>query len=185
MTRLVLIGAPGAGKGTQGELLAQRWGLSHIATGDLLRAEVQAGSGLGQEVGGYLDTGTLVPDQVLLDLVLPLVHRAATGAGYLLDGFPRSVDQARRLDELAGAEAAVQRVLFLDVPRPELVARLLHRAAEQDRSDDTEEVIVRRLRVFDELTAPLIGYYRDAGLLSIIDASGSVQQVLAATLAAL
>jgi adenylate kinase len=166
--RLVLIGAPGSGKGTQGERLAAETGAKHIATGDLLRAEVQAGTELGQAVARYLDGGSLVPDEVLLKLVLPLLD-GHTGAGYILDGFPRSVSQASRFDELVAAPARLQAAVFLEVPRAELVSRLLRRAAEQGRSDDTEEVVVRRLQVFDEQTSPLIDYYRRAGLLTSID----------------
>lgn len=175
--RLVLIGAPGSGKGTQGQRLARSSGARHIATGDLLREQVQESTRLGREVAGYLDSGTLVPDRVLLELVLPLVREAAGGPGYILDGFPRSVAQAEAFDELGGPAVAVQSAVYLQVPRDQLVFRLLGRAAEQGRSDDTEEVIRRRLQIFDTATSPLIEYYRQAGVLSVIDASTSIEQV--------
>lgn len=183
--RLVLLGAPGSGKGTQGQRLAARSGAEHIATGDLLRAQVQQGTELGKQVAGYLDSGALVPDQVLLELAWPLVRAAARGAGYILDGYPRSVAQAIQFDRLAATEAPIESVFFLRVPRDELVARLLRRAAEQDRSDDTEEVILHRLRVFDSQTSPLVDYYRRAGLLTMIEAGAAADDVAAVLLAAL
>jgi adenylate kinase len=175
--RLVLIGAPGSGKGTQGQRLAESSGARHIATGDLLRAQVQAKTDLGREVAAHLDAGTLVPDRVLLELVMPLARDAVGQQGYILDGFPRSVAQAEAFDALGGTDLAVQSVLYLEVPREQLVSRLLGRAAEQGRSDDTEEVIRRRLQVFDTDTSPLIEYYRRSGLLVVIDASPAVEQV--------
>ena len=174
---LVLLGAPGSGKGTQAVRLAADTGARHISTGDLLRAEVAAGSRLGQRVAGYLDAGELVPDEVLLELTLPLVEQAAGEQGYLLDGFPRSVDQARQLAEGAGDGVGVNRVVFLAVPRDELVRRLLRRAAEQGRSDDTAEVIHRRLQVFDEETRPLLDHYRAAGLLTAVDGNADPDEV--------
>ncbi len=177
--KVVIIGAPGSGKGTQGERLARRSGAQHIATGDLLRAEVQADTALGHEVAGYLDSGALVPDQILLDLTMPLIEAAAASAGYILDGFPRSLAQAVRFDELASVPVAIESVLFFDAPRPVLVERLLRRAAQQGRTDDTEDVIVKRLAVFDSETSPLIDYYRRRGLLRVIEASGPVDEVSA------
>ena len=169
MLRLVMLGAPGSGKGTQASRLAETTGARHISTGELLRAEVAAGSELGHRVAGYLDAGELVPDEVLLGLTLPLVEAAAASSGYLLDGFPRSVEQAGELADRVSPDAAVSRVIFLAVPREELVSRLLGRAAEQDRSDDTAEVIHRRLQVLEEETSSLVDYYRRAGLLATVD----------------
>jgi len=183
--RLVLLGAPGSGKGTQAVRLAEGTGARHISTGDLLRAEVAAGSALGHRVAGYLDAGELVPDDVLLELTLPLVERAATEHGYLLDGFPRSVEQARELAARASDRAGVKRAVFLSVPRDELVRRLLQRAAEQGRSDDTAEVIDRRLRVFDEETRPLLEHYRAAGLLATVDGNAEPDEVARRVRAAL
>ena len=177
MLRLVMLGAPGSGKGTQASRLAETTGAQHISTGDLLRAEVAAGSPLGRRVTGYLDAGELVPDEILLDLTLPLVEAAATAHGYLLDGFPRSVEQARGLAARASEKAAVGKVIFLSVPRADLVDRLLRRAAEQNRSDDTAEVIHRRLQVFEEETSSLIDYYRRAGLLATVDGAADPAEV--------
>jgi adenylate kinase len=183
--RVVLLGAPGSGKGTQASRLAADTGARHISTGDLLRAEVAAGSRLGHRVAEYLDAGELVPDQVLLQLTLPLVEAAAADHGYLLDGYPRSVEQARELAAGVSAAAGVTRVIFLSVPRDELVGRLLRRAAEQGRSDDTAEVIHRRLQVFDSETDPLVDYYRRAGLLAAVDGDAEPDQVARRVRAAL
>ncbi len=181
--RVLLIGPPGSGKGTQGERLAQRLGVEHIAAGDLLRAEVAAGTEIGREVAELLDRGDLVPDRIMLDLLLPKVTAAATAGGYLLDGFPRSVEQAvaaRTLAEQAGAgpDAAV----YLDVAREELTRRILRRAEQQGRADDNEHTVANRLHVFDEATRPLIEYYRARGLLHMIDASRDEDTVTAAIL---
>lgn len=174
---VVLLGAPGSGKGTQAVRLAADTGARHISSGDLLRAEVAAGSPLGHRVTEYLNAGELVPDDVLLELTLPLVERAAADHGYLLDGFPRSVEQARELTARASDRARVNRAVFLSVPRDQLVRRLLQRAAEQGRSDDTAEVIHRRLQVFDEETRPLLDHYRRAGLLATVDGDADPDEV--------
>jgi adenylate kinase len=183
---VLLIGPPGAGKGTQGERLAQRLGLQHIAAGDLLRAEVAAGSAVGEEVRSYLDSGELVPDALILELLLPKVLAAAAESGYLLDGFPRSVAQAQEARTLANrGNASPDVVLYLDVPRDELVRRILARAAEQGRSDDNPSTVRNRLEVFDEVTRPLIDYYRGRGLLRVIDANRDPDAVTAEILSAL
>lgn len=181
--RVLLIGPPGSGKGTQGERLASRLGVEHIAAGDLLRAEVKAQTPLGQEVAELLERGDLVPDETIIELVLPRVVAAAKSGGYLLDGFPRTVDQAveaRNLAEQSGA--APDAVVYLDVPREELVRRILHRAQQQGRADDNERTVANRLQVFDEATRPLVDYYRERGLLHMIDAAREADTVTTAIL---
>ncbi|HKF33645.1 MAG TPA: adenylate kinase [Jatrophihabitantaceae bacterium] len=183
---VLLIGPPGSGKGTQGERLAKRLGIEHIAAGDLLRAEVEAGTPLGEKVRDYLDRGELVPDELVTELVLPRVQAAARNGGYLLDGYPRSVGQAREARRLAEEEGfSADAAIYLDAPREELIARLLARARIEGRSDDTRDVICNRLAVFDEATAPLIDYYRSRGLLRVVDASRSADEVTEAILAEL
>src|SRR5690348_4733525 len=148
---VLLIGPPGSGKGTQGERLAQRLGLEHIAAGDLLRAEVSAGTPLGRQVADMMQRGELVPDVVVLSLLMPKVLDASESNGYLLDGFPRSVEQAveaRKLAEKAGA--GPDAVIYLDAPRDELVRRILARAAVEGRADDNPQTVHNRLEVFDE-----------------------------------
>jgi adenylate kinase len=184
--KLLLIGPPGSGKGTQGELLSNRFGLVHIAAGDLLRAEVEAATPIGKEVASYLDQGELVPDQVIIDLLMPVVIAAVAKRGYVLDGFPRSVGQAqvaRGMAEEAGATPDA--VIYLEASRAELVRRILARAEIEGRSDDTEEVIHNRLQVFDEATHPLVDYYRGRGLLHTVDANQSEEQVAAEIIAAI
>ena len=183
---VLLIGPPGSGKGTQGERLAERLGLEHIAAGDLLRAEVAAGTPLGRQVSEYMTRGDLVPDVVILSLLMPRVLAAAESNGYLLDGFPRSVQQAveaRTLAERAGA--APDAVVYLDAPRDELVRRILARAEIEGRADDNPETVTNRLHVFDEATRPLVDYYRERGLLKVINANQGEDEVTAEIIATL
>ena len=184
--KLLLIGPPGSGKGTQGVRLSERFGVEHIAAGDLLRHEVETQTPLGQQVADYLDRGELVPDQLIIDLVMPKVLAAAAANGYVLDGFPRSVGQAVEARRLAEREdSAATAAVFLDAPEDELADRLLKRAMTEGRSDDTAEVIHTRLRVFNEVTQPLLDFYADRGLLHVVDATKSVDDVTAAIIEAL
>lgn len=170
--KLLLIGPPGSGKGTQGERLAQRFNIEHIAAGDLLRAEVKAQTPLGQQAEQIMQRGDLVPDEIINELILPRVLAAAEDHGYVLDGFPRSVAQAIEARKLADREGAgPQAAIYLDVPRDELMRRILGRAAEEGRVDDNEETVANRLRVFDDATEPLVDYYRNRRLLHVIDAA--------------
>lgn len=181
---VLLIGPPGSGKGTQGAVLAQRLGVLHIAAGDLLRAEVEQASPVGRRVQAMMARGELVPDLIILALVLPAVIQAVDQGGYVLDGYPRSVPQAeltRDLSDSLGLRADL--VVYLDVAREELMARILARAATEGRADDTEEVVRHRLQVFEEATSPLVAYYRELGVLRVVDANGPVEQVTQAVLA--
>jgi adenylate kinase len=170
--RLLLIGAPGAGKGTQAELLAKRFGIAHISSGDLLRQHVKDQTSLGQKIKSYVDKGDLVPDGVVMDMLRKPVVAAAKAGGYVLDGFPRTVEQAKASFPTAHALGIeVQAAVHLDVPREELVRRLLSR---QRGSDDTKEVIGHRLHVYLERTVPLLEYYADREWMFAVDgASGS------------
>lgn len=183
---VLLIGPPGSGKGTQGERLADRLGLEHLAAGDLLRAEVDNGTPLGRRVEEMMRKGELVPDTVIISLLMPRVLAASEANGYLLDGFPRSVEQAveaRKLAELA--DAGPDAVIYLDAPRDELVRRILARAEIEGRADDNPETVNNRLRVFEEATQPLVDYYRERGLLHIVNADQDEDQVTADILDAL
>jgi adenylate kinase len=180
-----MIGAPGSGKGTQGQRLAERFGVTHIASGDLLRAQVRAQTELGRLAAGYLDSGRLVPDELVFDLVLPAVLAAAQAGGYVLDGFPRSVGQAVKAEVLAADSAGPERVIFLAVPEQVLVQRLLARAAGAGRSDDTPAVITDRLRVFESETKPLVDHYRARGLLREVAADLPEDEVAEAIVAVL
>ena len=166
--RLLLIAAPGGGKGTQGELLAARFGVQHISSGDVLRAAADAGTPAGREAAAYQRRGDLVPDQIVFDLLIPVVAAAAARGGYILDGFPRTLPQAMKAAEIGlERDLTLDAAVYLHVPEPVLVERLLARA----RPDDTPEVIEHRLQVFADTTSPLIDYYRrDRGILVEVDA---------------
>jgi adenylate kinase len=183
---VLLIGPPGSGKGTQGERLAERLGIEHLAAGDLLRAEVAKDTPLGRRVADMMTRGDLVPDAVIISLLMPRVLAANDANGYLLDGFPRSVEQAveaRKLAELA--EAGPDAVIYLDAPREELVRRILARAEVEGRADDNPETVENRLRVFDEATRPLVEHYRERGLLHVVNADQHEDEVTADILKAL
>ncbi len=183
---VLLIGPPGSGKGTQGERLAAERGWAHIATGDLLRAEVTAGTDLGRRVAEIMQRGDLVGDELMIELVLPKVREAADTGGYVLDGFPRSVTQAKQAHELISTtNARPDIVLYLDVSHDELIRRILERAGVEGRSDDNAETVANRLKVFDEATRPLVDFYRDRGLLAAIDGAHSPDEVAAAINAAI
>ena len=165
--RLLLIGAPGAGKGTQAQRLAERFGIAHISSGDLLRQHVRDHTSLGQTIKCYLDNGDLVPDGAVMDMLRKPVVAAAEAGGYVLDGFPRTVEQAKAAFTVAqslGAE--VQAAVHLDVPREELVRRLLARGR---GSDDTQATIEHRLQVYLDSTVPLLEYYAGREWMFIVD----------------
>jgi adenylate kinase len=184
--RVVLMGPPGAGKGTQAVIVAQRLGIPHVSTGDIFRANVAGGTELGLEAQKYMDAGEYVPDSVTNEMVRDRLAQPDAAQGFLLDGYPRTLSQ---VDELAAmlAEngAALDTVIELTVDTDEVVGRLVKRALEQGRSDDTEEVIRRRQELFAEQTAPLTAVYAEQGVLVRVDGMGSVDDVTARLLAAL
>jgi adenylate kinase len=167
MVRIVMLAPPGAGKGTHGTWLTQQTGAAHISSGELLRAEVVRGSGLGRQVAAYTERGDLVPDDLIFSILIPAIVAAAreTG-GYVLDGFPRTMPQALRAAQF-GAELDLRAdgVIYLTAPEEELVTRMLDRAQRDGRVDDTIGVIRHRLAVFTRETAPVVDYYRGRGLL--------------------
>lgn len=167
--RLLLIGAPGSGKGTQAVQLAQRLRITHISSGDLLRQHVTEGTTLGQAVQKYVSRGDLVPDQIVLDMLRKPIVTASESGGYVLDGFPRTVEQAKVAYDTAKAlGVAVQIAIHLDVPDDELVRRLLARGR---GSDDTQDVIEHRLEVYAAKTQPMLVYYSEREQLVIVDGS--------------
>lgn len=173
--RLLLIGAPGAGKGTQAERLAERFGTTHISSGDLLRQHVKNHTSIGQTIKSYLDHGELVPDGVVMDMLRKPVVAAAEAGGYVLDGFPRTVEQARASFPTAHALGVeVQVAVHLDVMRTELVRRLL---AGRRGTEDTEAVIERRLQVYLDKTVPLLEYYADREWMFTVDGAQSPDAV--------
>jgi len=179
---LVLLGPPGSGKGTQASRLAAKYGIPAIATGDILRAQVEAGTPLGVQVKAYLDRGELAPDSLVIDIIRHRLADPDTLRGFILDGFPRTVRQAEALDVLLiELERPLDAVLYLDVDRQALLDRLGHRAEIDQRSDDRPDVIAHRIDVFLDQTAPLIDYYRQQSKLRLIDGTQSPEQVAAAS----
>lgn len=184
--RLLLVAPPGAGKGTQAARLAAHYGIAHLASGDLLRKEVAAGTEIGLMVADYVRRGDLVPDELVIEMLTGPVLEAANHGGYVLDGFPRTLPQAedayRVAQQVEGIE--LQAVVHLEVSRDELRRRLLARAEREGRTDDTEAVIAHRLEVFDSETAPLLFFYAERGLVVDIDGEQTVDRVFADIVAA-
>ena len=175
---LILLGPPGAGKGTQAERLREDFALPHISTGDMLRAEVAAGSDLGLAAKRYMDAGEYVPDEVTNLMVRNRIDEADARPGFLLDGYPRTLAQVTELDGMiAFTGHQLDAVVVLTVDSEELVQRLLQRAQTDGRTDDTEEVIRRRQEVYAEQTEPLIEVYRGRGILVEVDGMGEVDEV--------
>jgi adenylate kinase len=176
--RIVLLGPPGAGKGTQAARVACRFGAPHIATGDIFRANVASGTELGRAAQEYMDRGDLVPDDVVIAMVMERLAADDCEAGFVLDGFPRTVNQAEALDlQLADLGAPLHAVLCFEAAEEELLRRLAGRAAAQHRADDAEQTIRHRLEVFASKTRPLIDYYAHRGLLINVDAIGPIEVV--------
>lgn len=176
--KIIFLGPPGAGKGTQAKLLAAKHQLAHISTGDMLRAAVAEGSELGKQVKGILDSGQLVSDALIVQLIEDRVKKSDCARGYILDGFPRTVPQAEALKAmLAAAGTSISAVVSFELSEESVLGRLTHRAGVEARADDSAEVQRERLRVYREQTSPLIQYYTNAKLLRSVDASGSVDDV--------
>jgi len=172
--RSVLLGAPGSGKGTQAQRVVHRYQLAYIATGDLLRAEVAAGTPLGKQAKELIAQGEFVPDEIVLGMITEHLAKDDTSHGFILDGFPRNRHQAEALDGVLNkAQLPLNRVIFLDVDYGEIMTRLLAR----HRADDTEEVIRHRLEVYEAQTTPLIDYYRQQGILRTIHGVGPIEAI--------
>ncbi|MEE4639070.1 MAG: adenylate kinase [Wenzhouxiangella sp.] len=176
--RIVLLGPPGSGKGTQAARLKDLLNVPHISTGDLLRAAVKAGTPLGLQAKAAMDAGELVSDELMLDLIEERLGQDDIANGYILDGYPRNLAQAEALDAvLSRIGQPVDKALALTVDEEQIVKRLAKRAAEEGRSDDTEEVVRNRLGVYRAQTAPVIGYYAERGLLVEVDGMGSIEDI--------
>jgi len=176
--RIVLLGAPGSGKGTQAALLAKELNLPHISTGELLRSAVKAGTELGLKAKAVIDRGELVSDEIMLDLLEERLSQKDAQTGFILDGYPRNTAQAEALDKLL--ERLIQPVdeaLQIDIDVEVVIARIAKRAAEEGRSDDSEEVARNRMHVYAEQTAPVVDYYAHKGVLSRVLGDGTIDEV--------
>ena len=175
-TRLLIIGPPGAGKGTQAARIAERYDVPAISTGDIFRANIQGGTELGQQVQAIIKAGELVPDSLTNEIVRDRLHPDDASRGFLLDGYPRNVEQVHALDGMLEGDA-LDAVVLLVADTDEVVARLLKRAEIEGREDDTEEVIRHRQEIYAEQTAPLIDLFTERGILVSVDGLGAIDEV--------
>mgnify|MGYP000548073145 CR=1 FL=1 len=178
MSRFLLIGPPGAGKGTQAARLAESYGIPAISTGDIFRYNVKNETELGKLAKSFMDRGEYVPDSVTNDLVRDRLNMDDAAPGFLLDGYPRTADQVNELDSILDEHGkSLDAVILLTADTDEVVRRLLNRAIEQGRADDTEDVIRRRLEVYEAETAPLTSVYASRGLVIMVDGLGAIDEV--------
>ena len=176
--RLLLLGAPGAGKGTQAERLVQKFGIPQISTGDMLRGAVAAATEVGVQAKGYMERGELVPDSVVIGVAEERLSQDDAKAGFILDGFPRTAAQAEALDALLSRLGVrLERCVALEVDEEAVIERLLKRAEIEGRSDDNEATIRNRMRVYREQTEPLVTYYRERRVLAEVDGMGAVEDI--------
>jgi len=179
MLNLVLFGPPGAGKGTQAEYLIKEYQLLHLSTGDLLRSEMNAGTKLGLEAKNYMEKGELVPDAVVIGMIKAKVEASEDAKGFIFDGFPRTVEQAKALDEVLDNNVTpVSGMLSLEVDRQELIRRLLNRGLGSGRADDQDQTVIEnRINVYNEKTAPLIDYYKKQSKHRGINGMGTIEEI--------
>jgi adenylate kinase len=184
--QVILLGPPGAGKGTQGHRLSAKYGIPEISTGDILRAAVREGTVLGKEAKSYMDRGALVPDTVIIGVIRERLSKQDAKKGFILDGFPRNVAQAEALTRmLQESSSALEHVISIEVPEDELLQRLVGRREVEGRHDDTDETIRHRLEVYRRETEPLIAYYRQQGLLRSLHGLGTIDEIFQRILAVL
>lgn len=178
MLNVVIFGAPGSGKGTQSERIVEKYGINHISTGDVLRAEIKNGTELGKTAKGYIDQGQLIPDELMIDILASVFDSFTDSKGVIFDGFPRTIAQAEALKNmLAQRKQDVSVMVDLDVPEDELMTRLIKRGKDSGRADDNEETIKKRLAVYNSQTAPLIDWYKKENKYKHINGLGSMEDI--------
>ena len=179
MLNIVIFGAPGSGKGTQSERIVEKYGINHISTGDVLRAEIKNGTELGKTAKGYIDQGQLIPDELMIDILGSVFDSFKDSKGVIFDGFPRTIAQAEALKKmLAERGQDVSVMVDLDVPEEELMVRLIKRGKDSGRADDNEETIKKRLHVYHSQTAPLIDWYKNEKKYQHINGLGTMEGIL-------
>lgn len=180
MLNIVIFGAPGSGKGTQSERIVEKYGINHISTGDVLRAEIKNGTELGKTAKGYIDQGQLIPDELMIDILASVFDSFKDSKGVIFDGFPRTIAQAEALKKmLAERGQDVSVMVDLDVPEEELMVRLIKRGKDSGRADDNEETIKKRLHVYHSQTAPLIDWYKNEKKYQHINGLGNMEGIFA------
>ena len=178
MMNIILFGPPGSGKGTQSVKLAEKYSLAHISTGDIFRSEIKNETTLGLKVKGIIEKGELVPDELLIDILRDAMEKYVNVSGFIFDGFPRTIPQAMDLDELMGTlKMGISMVIALDVEEEAVVKRLLKRAELEGRSDDNEDVIRNRMKIYREQTEPLIEYYNKKGIVRTVYGIGTIDDI--------
>ena len=176
--KLLIMGPPGVGKGTQASRIKSKLNIAHLSTGDILRTEIEKKTNIGVQAKLYMDAGKLVPDQVLLDIIQDSIKNPDCDAGYLLDGFPRTLPQAVGLEKIMqSTKHTLDMVISLTADENELVERLIKRGEESGRSDDTPEVIRDRQKIYWEQTAPLVDFYKNKGILKNVDGLGEISEI--------
>ena len=180
MLNIVIFGAPGSGKGTQSERIVEKYGINHISTGDVLRAEIKNGTELGKTAKGYIDQGQLIPDELMIDILASVFDSFKDSKGVIFDGFPRTIAQAEALKKmLAERGQDVSVMVDLEVPEDELMVRLIKRGKDSGRADDNEETIKKRLHVYHSQTAPLIDWYKNEKKYQHINGLGTMDGIFA------
>ena len=180
MLNIVIFGAPGSGKGTQSERIVEKYGINHISTGDVLRAEIKNGTELGKTAKGYIDQGQLIPDELMIDILASVFGSFKDSKGVIFDGFPRTIAQAEALKKmLAERGQDVSVMVDLEVPEDELMVRLIKRGKDSGRADDNEETIKKRLHVYHSQTAPLIDWYKNEKKYQHINGLGTMEGIFA------